>query len=139
MGLYQAFKTDNQKEVNGVPIEFSANEDGTLPTIFISRMGESNKAYMRAIEHVQKPYRRQIQLQTMDKDLNNRLFREVFAQHIVKGWQNVQDETGAVLEFSQANVIRVLTELPDLYDELFKQAGSLELFKADTAETDAKN
>ena len=45
-GLFKQFKTNSTKEVEGVEIEFpeAQNDDGTVPTFVISRMGKSNKA-----------------------------------------------------------------------------------------------
>ncbi len=46
-GLFKQFKTNSAKETEGVEIEFpeAQNDDGTVPTFIISRMGKSNKAY----------------------------------------------------------------------------------------------
>lgn len=139
MGLYSAYKTDVNKEVNGVEVQLPANDDGTTPVILVSRLGGANKQYARAIEHAQKPYRRQIQLGTMDKELHEKLVLEVFASHIIKGWSNVQDETNTVIPYTTANAVKLLTDLPALYDELFNQSNSIESFRSETMEADAKN
>lgn len=139
MSLYKNYATDVSKEVNGVAVELGKNEDGTTESIVISRAGESNKQYARALEHAQKPYRRQIQLGTMDKDTNEKLYMEVFASYIIKGWSNIRDENGVDMPFNKTNAIKLLTDLPELYNELFRQATSLELFRAEILEADAKN
>src|SRR5207342_3524584 len=63
-GLHAKFKTDRVKEVEGVAIEFSdaPNDDGSIPTFTISRMGKTNRAYSKALEQATRPYRRQIEL-----------------------------------------------------------------------------
>lgn len=139
MGLYSAYETDVNKEVNGVDVQLPANDDGTIPSIIISRLGGANKQYARAMEHAQKPYRRQIQLGTMDKELHEKIVLEVFASHIVKGWSNVQDREANVMPFNTGNVVKLLNDLPELYTELFNQSNSIELFRTSTLEEDAKN
>lgn len=139
MGLYSNYKTDVNKEVNGVPVEFGTNDDGTVITFILSRMGASNKQYVKALEAAQKPFRRQIQLGTLPQETNERIFREVFANTVLKGWVNVRDENEQDLPFNFVNAIKVLTDLPDLYDDLFRQANTIDLFRSEALEEDAKN
>jgi len=139
MSLYKNWSTDINKEVNGIPVEFEANDDGTVPTFIISRMGATNKPYLRALEQAQKPYLRQIQLKTMDKDKHEKLILEVFATNIIKGWSNIQDENGNVLAYSKENAVKILTDLPEIYDNLFQVAMSADMFKKDELEESAKN
>ncbi|MES2180722.1 MAG: hypothetical protein V4493_01310 [Pseudomonadota bacterium] len=130
---------DQSKELNGVPIQFEANDDGTVPTFIIARMGETNKPYMKAIELAQKPYMRQIQLKTMNKELHEKIIREVFATTIIKDWSNIQDENGNGLVYSKDNAVKILTDLPELYTQLFNFAMSADAFKKEELEESAKN
>lgn len=137
--LYRNYATDTQKEIQGVEVKFDANDDETIPTFVISRMGESNKEYTKALERATAPYKRQIQMKTMSADLSKSLFLEVFATTVLRGWSNVYDENGNAIGFSKENAVKILTDLPDLYNELLTQAGDAALFRKDSLEQDAKN
>ena len=139
MSLYKNWSMDPAKEVNGVAVEFEANDDGTIPTFIVSRMGATNKPYLRALEQAQKPYQRQIQLKTINKEFHEKLILEVFATNIIKGWSNIQDENGNILTFNKENSVKILTDLPEIYDNLFAVAMSADMFKKDELEDSAKN
>ena len=40
MSLFDQFETDTAKEIEGVPVKYAPNKDGTVPTFFLSRMGK---------------------------------------------------------------------------------------------------
>jgi hypothetical protein len=139
MSLYTQFKTNAEKEVEGVEIQYGPNEDGTIPTFIISRMGKSNKAYTKALEAATRPYRRQIELGTMNNDTAETLFIGVFAKTVLKGWKNVRDESGAEIAFSEKAAVKLLTDLPEMYDDLQEKAKSASLFREESLEDEAKN
>lgn len=137
--LYRNYATDSVKETTGVEIKFDANDDNTIPTFIVSRMGESNKEYTKALERATTPYKRQIQMKTMTADLSKSLFLDVFVTTVLRGWSNIQNENGDVIPYNKDNAIKLLTDLPDLYSELLTQAGDAALFRKDSLEQDAKN
>ena len=140
-GLHKQFKTNKNKEINGVEIEFTdaPNDDGTFPTFIISRMGKSNKAYSKALEHATRPYRRQIELQVMKEEIAESIFIEVFVNTILHGWFNVYDETGQEIPFNKQTAIALLTELPDVYSRLQEEAKLSANFRDNVLEIEAKN
>lgn len=139
MSLFKNYATDSAKEANGVTVPVGTNDDGTEISFVIARLGGGNKAYAKALEAAQKPYRRQIQLKTMDTELHEKIFREVFASTIIKGWSNVRDADEKEISFTSKNAAMLLEKLPNLYDDLFAQSQNLELFRSDTVEEDEKN
>ena len=139
MSLYADFKTNLKLENEGVKIEYGPNEDGTIPAFWISRMNKSNKAYSKAVEAEMKPYRRQIQLGTMNNDLAEQLLRKVFVKSILKGWENVRSEDGAELEFGHEQALKLFSDLPELYEDLRAKAESLAIFREEELAEDAKN
>lgn len=146
MSLSKQFKTDTTKEVDGVAIEFGANADGTVPTFWISRMSKANVAYTKALDKATRPYRRAMDLGTLDNDVAERIFAEVFATTVLRGWDNVQlsDVTGEESDtgfapFNKENVLALFKRLPELYDDLQAQAKSAALFKTESIEAETKN
>lgn len=140
-GLFKLFKTDTNKEVNGVEIEFAeaVNDDGSIPTFIISRMGKSNKRYAKAIEAASRPYRRQIELGTMKPEVSERIFLEVFCDTILTGWKNVLGEDGQELKYSKDAAIALMTALPDVYDRLQLESTIASNFRDQALESEAKN
>lgn len=141
MSLYKQYKTDSSKENDGIEVEFhdAENDDETIPTFMIARMGPSNKAYQRELESATRPYRRQIELGSFTNKKAEPIFIKVFVKTILKGWRNVQDEHGNLIEFNEQNAIKLLTDLPDLYKLLSEQAADLSNFRIAGLEQDAKN
>lgn len=145
MSLHDQFKTNSDKELNGVPVQFAPNKDKTVPTFILSRMGKMNKGYTKALEKATRPYRRQIELKTMDPDVAEAVFMIVFIQTILRGWENVQlpklssPKEMEVLEFNEENAKRLLIELPDLYEDLQAESVNVSNFHDDVLEDEAKN
>lgn len=139
MSLYSQFKTDGNVENEGVVLEYGINKAGKTISIRIARAGGANTKFAKLMEHKVKPYRRQIQNESMDPALAEKIAKEVYAETVVLGWENVEDEHGKELEFTVENVIKLFTDLPDLYTDIQSQAQRTALFRADVLEADSKN
>ena len=139
MSLYKNYATDSDKEINGAEIPFEANEDGTIPTFIVSRIGDTNKEYMKSLRAATKPFQRQIDTGTLPAEKDAAIFMEVFISTILKGWFNVQDENGLNLPFNKVNAEKLFTDLPDVFKELQTQASSAALFRKTILEDQAKN
>lgn len=140
---YKLFKTDPDREVQGVVINY-----GDEAWFKVARAGGANKRYLTVMADRLKPFRRQIQTETMDEKVADSIVMEVFAETVLLGWgSKVGDEDvdyiegpdGERLEFSKENAIRVLTDLPELYRELRAESERLATFTALGKEGDAKN
>ena len=139
MSLFEQFETDNAKEIEGVPVKYAPNADGTIPTFYLSRMGKANKKYSKALDKATKPYARQMQLGTLAEETAEDLFRGVFVKTVLKGWENVRGKDGLELEFTPENAADLFKKLPDLYDDLQEKARSAALFREEINEADAGN
>jgi hypothetical protein len=139
MSLYKNYATDPNKESNGAEVPFEANEDGTIPTFIVSRIGDTNKEYMKSLRAATKPFQRQIDTGTLPADKDAAIFMEVFVSSILKGWSNVQDENGVNLPFTKSNAEKLFSDLPDVFKELQKQASTAALFRKTVLEDQAKN
>lgn len=139
MSIFSQFATDRKKENDGVTVSYGFNDDGTEIKFFISRMGKSNKAYTKELEKATRPYRRQFELGTMDEKKAEDIFMEVFSKTILKGWENVQDKEGNIIEFNRFKAVDLFKALPDLFQDLQEKANSAALFREAELEDDAKN
>lgn len=115
--LYKMFKTDEKNETGGIDLDY-----GAAGKIRIARAGGNNRKYRKLIDERLKPYRRQLRGGTMDDAVADRVIAEVYADSVIIGWEGVVDENGNALEYNRANVIKLLTDLPDLFKDIQEQA-----------------
>lgn len=135
MSLYKQFKNDDDMEIHqGIDLDY-----GGGPVITVRRAGGANKAYGAVLSAKMRPYERQIQAGNLDDDTASRLLSEVYAEAVILGWKGVAGDKGQVLSFSKENVVRVLTDLPDLFRDIQEQAGKLANFRRAEVEETAKN
>lgn len=139
MSLYAQYATDKKAEKQGVWVDFGQNEDGSVIKFKISRMSKTNKKYTKRLEAQTKPFRRAIELETMDDALAEKIFMEVFVDTILLDWQNVNDRDGKPLKFSKENAMKLLEELTDLYEDLQEKAKKASLFREEALDEEAKN
>lgn len=139
MSIYNQFATDKEKETEGVVVPYSANEDGSVPSFKIARMGKSNKKYTKAMERATRPYRRQVELGALSEEVSEKILLGVFVDTILLGWENVLDRDGNKIPYNRDNAMKVMTDLPDLYADLQAQASSAAQFREEQREAEAKN
>ena len=112
MSLFKQFETNPDLERKGVLLDYGKNADGTDIMIRIARAGGANKQYDKRMEILTKPMRRQIQNETVEAESIDRVFRKVWAETVVLGWEHVQDEQGKEIPFSVDNCIALFEKLP---------------------------
>lgn len=139
MSLYSMFKTDGNLEKNGVILEFGTNQKGLPIGIRIARAGGGNSAFTKRIEVLVKPYRRAIQNETIDTETLERLYRQAYAETVVLGWENVDDENNEPLEFTKENCIKLFEELPELFKEIQEQSQKVAIFREEILGIESKN
>lgn len=139
MSLYKQYATDTNLEKSGIELQYGENANGDEIIIRVARAGGSNTAYTKRMEALVKPYRRQIQAETIDNKVLEKLVMQAFAETVVLGWENVEDRNGNPMEFNVANVIQLFTDLPDLFKDVQEQAQKAVLFREDILEVESKN
>lgn len=139
MSLYKQFKMDDKKQAEGILLNYGANSDGSVPSFRVLRRGPSNQKYQQTLERETRPYRRQIELGTLDNMQSEYIYRRVFCLSVLIGWEHVQTETGEEIPFNFENAMKLFGELPELYDDLIAQSSKAALFIQSTLEGDTKN
>lgn len=157
MSLSSHFKTDANLERKGVGIDMPANDDGSVPCIYIARAGRNNPEYQKVVDRIMKPYRRAAQVGALPQSKQDVLTRECFAEAGILGWKNVlkSDVTGndggtnadgslrpldeGFADYTKDNAIALLTRLPDLYTSLIELSVDRSTFLEVEREADAKN
>ncbi len=139
MSLYKQFATDKNVERDGVVLSYGKNSKNKNIEIRIARAGGANIRYTKLLEAAVKPYRRQLQNETMDNGVAEDITMRVYAQSVVLGWEGVEDEKGNDMEFTVENCMKLFKDLPDLWADIQSQATRAALFRQDILEADAKN
>lgn len=133
MNPYQQFGTDKNLETNGVVLDYGDFK------ITVARAGGSNKEYLKSLERKSKALRRKIQTGNLSNEQANEVLLEVFADTVVKGWEGVCDKDGNPLQFNRENVLKLLTDLPELFRDIQNQASEVELFREAQLKEEAGN
>lgn len=132
MNVYEMFGTDTDLEKDGIALTYGD------ATIVVARAGGANAKFQKCAESKARPYRAQIQQGVMDPDTAERLLAETFAETVVLGWDNVCDANGDPMEFKRANVVKLFTDLPDLFADVQRQSNLVTNFLVGSREEDAK-
>ena len=139
MNLYSQFKTDANLETSGIWLEYGTTDDNKPVRFKIARAGGSNKAFLKAIEKATRPYRKALQNNMMDNAVADRLFKDVFAETVVLGWENVKGPDDQPIPFNKANAIKLFNDLPDLFQDIREQANQASLYREELLEADLGN
>ena len=139
MNLYDTFETDKSAERDGIVLDYGFNSKKQPLQIRIARAGGSNVRFSKALELKTRPYKRAIANDSLDPQVAEKLMIEVYADTVVLGWTGVEDREGNALEFNRENVVKVLTDLPDLFADIQQQSQKAALFRAKLREDDAGN
>ncbi len=132
--LYGLYATDTKREAEGFwhPITDDIK-------FLLARAGGQNSVFSKALEVKIRPHRRQIDNEDMDTALANSIMVEVFAATVIKDWVGVTDDEGKDLPCTKENIIHILTELPELFNELRDVATKHANFRAHSTEEDLGN
>lgn len=138
MSLRKHFKTDESIEREGV--EYLAGGCKFL----LARSGGGNVKYNRMMERLCKPYRKQIQSQTLDDKVSERIAHEVFAATVLLGWEGVTYEDLGLEGEGEApctmeNKLLLFAELPELFRDLQDISGERSAYLMEIREEDAGN
>lgn len=139
MSLYKSSQTDPNKEKDGVQLEYGLNSKKEPITFLVAREGGRNIQYQKVAEHIFKPYRRQIQHNQIDPEVLEDLLAQVYSKAVVKGWTGVEDENDNPLPFNEANVKKLLSDLPVVFDAIKEVARDYNQFLLESLEDEAKN
>lgn len=132
--IYDMFATDLKVETEG----FTHHITDKISFV-LARAGGANAKFSKAMEIKTRPYRRQIQEDTMDITLANKLLIEAFAETVVLGWEGVTTVDGKKIPFTPKAAITLFTELPDLFNELREAAAKQANFRVAEVQEDVGN
>jgi hypothetical protein len=137
-----AVRTDPKAEAEGVWLEY-------VPGFRCKIASTATKQFRDGMEAAMAPYRDLIRAdQGKDKgerkftdDMRDGVMREVIAQHVLLGWEGLEDESGEPLAYSQAEAVKLLADptMHRLVQWLETAASSAEVYRVERLERDRKN
>jgi hypothetical protein len=141
MSLYESYG-NTEEEIYGVKITVDENT-----RITIARAGGLNKKFESIKASILKPYQRRILAGKLKDDELKAILLPAYAKTVIKNWETKVDDEwkigiegkNSILPFNHANIIKVLTDLPDLYDEIVLASSQLSTFNKFNKEEDLKN
>lgn len=141
MSLRKKYGTDKSKVNDGVWSvidEYEKDGETVKARVRLSFMSAAtNKKFEKTVAALSKPYRRQIANNTIDPTVNRQITIKAFTRTIIKDWENVVlEEGGEALPFNEENVVMVMTELPELYDDLLQVASDRSVFGVEVDDSD---
>lgn len=139
MNLYNTFETDKSLERDGIVLDYGFNSKDQPIQIRIARAGGSNTKFAKVLEQKMKPYKRAIANDTMDNKVAEKLLVEAYADAVIIGWTGVEDREGNALDFTRDNVVKLFTDLPDLFTDIQVQSQKSALFRAELREAEQGN
>lgn len=133
MSIYKMFSADEDLERKGVTIDFGEC------SFDIARAGGSNALFHKTLEQLSKPHKHALQREMLDDKIAIKLLATVYARAVIIGWQGVSNKHGEPLECTEANIITVLTDLPELFTAIQQEAGRITNFQIAEELDDLKN
>jgi hypothetical protein len=131
MDLKKEYATDKKAEIEGIEKDF-----GNGCFIKIARIG--NSEYKKAFRKITKPYEKAIRRGNVSEDLADKFMIEALSKTIVLGWRGMQED-GKDVPYSVDECTRILTEYPDLREQIYEIANEMESFKIEDDEELEKN
>jgi len=108
-------------------------------SITIHRAGGSNKAYGQALNKKMKPHRQRFERGLLDDETSEQILLEAFVEGVVVGWSGNIGPGGKKAAYSVENCIKVFQDLPDLFEDVKKQANDASVFREEAEKADEKN
>lgn len=130
---YAMFSSNADKEAAGIWKQIGAT------SYLIARAGGNNEKFLKVVKDKFLPFQSAINSDTLPKAVAKQLAVEAFVGTILLDWKNFVDRDGTELPFTKENALRVLTDLPELFTTLSKEAQSLANFQDQQLEEAAKN
>ena len=131
--LYSQYQTDPAAEVDGVWVRDLA------PGVHVKVARHNNAKHKAVSVRLARPYRAQIDRETLSEEVAEDLVIRAMAEAIVIDWEGMTDEDGNILEPTVANKVKILTDLPDLRADIAQAARTQDLYRAESIEEALKN
>jgi hypothetical protein len=143
--LFTDLATSADMEINGVWVEPWGPKDDGYPAFKIARPGGSNIAYDKALTTALMPYQKLISAQNKNNPdekvivLVKDATKKAFSTTCIKGWINVKNAKGEILDWSPEAAHDLCKQLHTVYETLNEEASALTLFREESIADEVGN
>ena len=130
--LSKRYGTSAHKEAEGVWVDLG---DG----IRVKVARANNPTHLRATERLIKPFRRQIQNNSLPIDKTTELTIKAMSLGILKDWEGIENDKGKPVPYSEDMAVELLTEYKDFREEVSEISQSMEMYRNEEIEEEQKN
>lgn len=134
--LYKLFGTNTKRELEGVDVCVGSDKD-TDPVFVVARAGGHNTDYLKALTQQYTKSSPQLRSAVTPEE-DRKLLIELYYRNVIKSWRNVTDAKGNDMAFTKDNMVKLFTDLPDLWDFLRTVANDVSRFQEEFAEETVK-
>ena len=128
-------------------LEFATNPDAEGDGVWVDAGGglrlrlcrAKNARFKELAMKVMKPHMRMLQAGKLSVKEIEDLDKRVVAKTIIRGWQNMQDEDGNDIPYSQTKALELLREHPEFYEYVQDLASDAATFHVEVEEATAEN
>lgn len=132
--VYKVFQTSENLEKNkGITLDYGEF------SFQILRAGNKNKKYNIIAKKLSKKYKRQIEADTINDQAGRKLLVEIYSEAIIIDWKGIQDKSGKDLVFNTENCIKIMSDLPDLFEVIHEESNKFSNFLAEETEKAKKS
>jgi hypothetical protein len=121
----EGYTTDADREAEtGIWVKFPGDR-----AFRILRAGGSNKAFLRAFRLAVRPYKRQLEKDTMDPAVSDRITRGLYAKYIVKDWKGFKTKDGVEIPYSEQACVAFFEKYPEVFNDVVTLASEMATFQ----------
>lgn len=121
MDIKKEYGTSKELEKEGVWIE--VGEDAKIRVC-----RANNKKYMKEIEKLSRPYKKQIRRGTISGEKFDSIVIEASAKFILVDWEGIKED-GVTVDYTPEQSLRLLTDFPDFREVVSEIAMDFNNFK----------
>lgn len=135
--LRNAFKTSPKAEKEGIELELANAR------LRLARAGGQNTKFNAAMSEAFSKHKRAIDLNIMQDEAAKKILYDIFAVHIVLGWETnvaedgqpedwregIEGENDELLPVTAENIVAFFTELPDFFIEVKNTAENVQFYR----------
>jgi hypothetical protein len=142
--IYAMFDTDEHAEKEGVFVDY-----GNV-RMLLARAGGSNPRFAKVLRAKMKPYRRQIDAETLPDSVADRIMAETYAEAVILRidsmgpdgqWieRQIAQRDGTLKPHTPESTVALLLDLPELLRDLQSVAGGVSMYRRQLDEADRGN
>lgn len=132
MAKLSQFNFDPRAEQDGVRVHVGSG-------LYITVGRIDSPKYKESVRKHTGPYKFEIDRGTLAEDTAQELLVKVYAETILLGWENLQDDAGNEIKFSRAEAEKALRDNPAFFEIVKDAASRVELFRQNDRSAAAKN